>query len=393
MRRDNGHGIILPKSETTEPIYGETYLPRKFKIGVTVEGDNSIDVYINDIGVVVCDDLSGVNILVGGGLGRTHGKQTTFARTAQEMAYVPNEQIPQVLKAIVAVQRDHGNREIRANARLKYLVHTLGIDAFKSLVEAYHGASLDPPRPMKPWRYSDWLGWHDAGDGTLFCGINVEQGRIRDFDGENAPQLRSFLKDAIKNTGCDLILSPSQSIILRNIQPDDKKNIHALMIQHNILPVEAVDPLTRLSMACPALPLCGLAVTEAERYLPTMLTRIRALLDHLSMNREEVLIRMTGCPNGCARPYMAELAFVGDGKSSYQLYIGGSPALTRVGFAYKDRCKVASIEHDLEPLFIMWRDQREHPYESFGDFVHRLGKDALLQFTASYTPTAPLATA
>jgi len=384
MLDDNGRGVVLPSASTVEPIYGDSYLPRKFKIGVTVEGDNSIDVYINDISLVVLDDLSGVNVLVGGGLGRTHGKDTTFARAAEELAFVPNAKVPVVLKAIVAVQRDHGNREVRANARLKYLVHTLGIDVFKALVEAYLGDEcLLKPRPMKPWRYSDWLGWHSAGDGTLFCGFNVEQGRVRDFDGDGNPQWRSFLRSAIDATGCDLTLTPSQSVVLRNLQPLHRAAIDELMGKFAILPVEAIDPIVRLSMACPALPLCGLAVTEAERYLPTMLRRVRLLLDHLGLNGDELLVRMTGCPNGCARPYMAELAFIGDGRMSYQLYIGGSPMLTRVGYAFKDRCQLHTIERDLEPLFVMWRDNRLAS-EAFGDFAHRVGRDVLAAFSSSY---------
>jgi len=386
MRSDNGRGIIT--KDPVEPLYGDTYLPRKFKIGVTVEGDNSIDVYINDIGVVVLED-GGFNVLVGGGLGRTHGKETTFARAADELCRCDETTLPTVLKAIVAVQRDHGNREVRANARLKYLVHTLGVDAFRKLVEAYAGFQLTPPAPMKPWKYSDWMGWHETGDGTRFLGINVEQGRLRDFD--DGPKLRSFLRavfDACPEAA--MILSPTQSMVIRNIKPDQTELVESLMAAHGVKHVEEIDPIVRLGMACPALPLCGLAVTEAERYMPTMLARIRTLLDHLGLDAEEIMVRMTGCPNGCARPYMAELAFVGDGKNSYQLYLGGSPVLTRVGFPYKDRCKVATIEHDLEPLFAMWRDTRATPSEAFGDFVARTGKPALDDFAATYKCTAPI---
>ncbi|KAJ8607917.1 hypothetical protein CTAYLR_008923 [Chrysophaeum taylorii] len=372
-------------TDPVEPLYGSTYLPRKFKIGVTVEGDNSIDVYINDIGVVILEDGS-FNVLVGGGLGRTHGKETTFARAADPLCSATEEDLPLILKAIVAAQRDHGNREVRANARLKYLVHTLKIEGFKSLVETYVGKTLDSPKPMKPWKYSDWMGWHDARDGSLFLGVNVEQGRLRNFD--DGPKLRSFLKDVFKNTDAAMILSPTQSMVLRNIKPAEKTLVEDLMAKHGVKPIEEVDPLVRLAMACPALPLCGLAVTEAERYMPTMLKRIRSLLDFLGLD-DEVLVRMTGCPNGCARPYMAELAFVGDGKASYQLYIGGSPVLTRTGFPYKDRCKVQTIERDLEPLFTMWKDQRT-PNEAFGDFVSRVGKDALLAYANDFSPKAPI---
>lgn len=388
MREDNGRGIIT--NDPVEPLYGDTYLPRKFKMGVTVEGDNSIDVYINDIGIVVLEE-GGFNVLVGGGLGRTHGRETTFARAANELCHATEETLPTVLKAIVAVQRDHGNREVRANARLKYLVHTLGIEAFRSLTSSYCGFELEPPMPMKPWRYSDWMGWHEAGDGTLFVGINVEQGRLKDYQGVNAPQLRSFLRDVFAQCPeTSLILSPTQSMVIRNLSPNQRPVMDGLMERYGIKHIEQVDPIVRLSMACPALPLCGLAVTEAERYMPTMLVRIRNLLDFLDLGAEEIMVRMTGCPNGCARPYMAELAFVGDGRASYQLYVGGSPVLTRVGFPYKDRCKVATIENDLEPLFVMWRDHRDSSTEAFGDFVSRVGKDKLDAFVKSYQCIAPI---
>ena len=280
--------------------------------------------------------------------------------------------------------QDHGNREVRANARLKYLVHTLGVPAFKALVETYTGFELSQPAVLKEWRYSDWMGWHEAGDGSLFCGINVEQGRVIDRPEPEGIKLRSFLRAAIDDFGVGLILSPTQSIVLENVQPKDRVGIELLMAKFNILAIEAVDPLTRLSMACPALPLCGLAVTEAERYLPTMLKRLRAVLDELDMADEEIMVRMTGCPNGCARPYMAELAFVGDGKNSYQLYIGGSPVLTRTGFEYKERCKVKTMEHTLEPLLVMWRDQRKDAYEAFGDFAFRLGQPKLAAFANTH---------
>ncbi|KAJ1461322.1 hypothetical protein M885DRAFT_507240 [Pelagophyceae sp. CCMP2097] len=387
MREDNGRGSVIT-GHPVEPIYGDIYLPRKFKIGVTVEGDNSIDVYINDIGVVVLEDGSGFNVVVGGGLGRTHGKEQTFARAADPFCFATAEELPHVLKAVVAAQRDHGNREVRANARLKYLVHTMGIGNFKSLVEQYTGFSLAPIRQMKEWKYEDWMGWHDAGDGTLFCGIHVDQGRIRDFP--EGPKLRSFLRQAVDDLGVDMILSPTQSIVISKIKPADRPKLEALMAKYDVLPIERVDPLARLAMACPALPLCGLAVGEAERYMPTMIKRVRALLDHLKLDGDEIMMRMTGCPNGCARPYMAELAFVGDGKASYQIYLGGSPVLTRVGFDYGERFKLSTMEHTLEPLFVAWRDQRFGPEEAFGDFVARLGQPALNAFVAAYKPTAPL---
>jgi len=198
------------------------------------------------------------------------------------------------------------------------------------------------------------------------------------------------LRDAVIQGGADLILSPTQSIVLHGILPEKVVMVEGLMAHHNILPIESIDPLTRLSMACPALPLCGLAVTEAERFMPQLIVRVRSLLDHLGLHDDEILMRMTGCPNGCARPYMAELAFIGDGKASYQLFVGGSPVLTRVGFEYKERCKVKTIEHALEPLFAMWRDKRLNKAEAFGDFAQRVEQPALAAFAANYVRTAPI---
>jgi len=382
MKYDSGRGIILPDS--TEPIYGDRYLPRKFKVAVTVPGDNSVDIYINDIGCVVITDengeLEGFNVMVGGGMGRTHNKGTTFARVADHLGYVPKEDMMELLKSILASQRDHGNRDVRANARMKYLVHTLGIDNFRKLVESYFGKPIQPWREMKEWKYNDWMGWWDQGDGKMFLGLHVENGRVKD---EGDFRLKTALRLLVDKYNMNMILSPTQSVILRDIDPKDKDDIDAILREHGILPIEEVDPLNRLAMACPALPLCGLAQTEAERFMPTYLERFRALLDKMNLSEEEVLIRMTGCPNGCARPYMAELAFVGDGPKSYQVWLGGSPILTRTAFPYKAKMKVDDMESLMEPVLAMFIKQRT-PFEAFGDFCHRAGADAIAEFSESY---------
>jgi len=385
MVHDNGRGIVIPGHK--EPLYGTQYLPRKFKIGVTVPGDNSIDIYTNDIGLVVImddkdEELHGFNVMVGGGLGRTHNKETTFARAADHLGFVPKDQITEVCKAILAAQRDHGNREIRANARMKYLVHNLGIDGFKALVESYHGNTIAPWREMKPWRYSDWMGWHEQGDGKLFLGLNIEQGRIKD---SGAVRLKTCMRKLVDNFGLDQVLTPSQSVIFKNIAPTDKPKIEALLAEHGVNLIENVDPLTRLAMACPALPLCGLAVTEAERVMPAYITRLRSLLQKVDLQQEEVMFRMTGCPNGCARPYMAEFALVGDGPGCYQMWVGGSPVLAgRTGWAFKNKVKADSWEAELEPLLHFFKEKRLSSAEAFGDFCFRVGQQALLDYSASY---------
>lgn len=375
MLYDSGRGVVLP--DATEPIYGDRYLPRKFKIGVTVPGDNSLDLYTNDIGCVVvtndAGELEGFNIMVGGGMGRTHNKETTFARAADHLGFVKADDAMELLKCIVASQRDHGNRDVRANARMKYLVHTLGIDNFRKLVESYFGKPIEPWRELPEWKYNDWMGWWEQGDGQLFYGLHVDNGRVKD-DGDF--RLKTALRVLVDKHNLDMILSPTQSIIIRDIDPSIKADVEDILSSHGIKPIEQVDPLSRLAMACPALPLCGLAQTEAERLMPSYLERIRAVLDSVGLADEEILIRMTGCPNGCARPYMAELAFVGDGPKSYQVWLGGSPVLTRTAYPFMAKMDVDDLEKTLTPILQMFIAQRED-YEAFGDFTYRVGAEAI----------------
>lgn len=382
MLYDSGRGIIL--SDSTEPIYGTQYLPRKFKIGVTVPGDNSLDIYTNDIGcVVITDDageLLGFNVMVGGGMGRTHNKENTFARAADHMGFVPKEDIMEVMKAIVAAQRDHGNRDVRANARMKYLVHTLGIEKFKRLVESYVGTEIAPWRDMDEWKYNDWMGWWEQGDGKLFYGQHVDNGRVKD---EGSFRLKSALRTIVDRYDMHSIMSPTQSILFRDIDPKDREGIETILREHGIAPIEEVDPNARLAMACPALPLCGLAQGEAERLMPSYIERMRALLVRMNLPGEEILMRMTGCPNGCARPYMAELAFVGDGPKSYQLWLGGSPVLTRTAYPFMAKMDRDALEDTLEPILAMFIQQRQE-FEAFGDFTHRAGAEAIEAYSKTY---------
>jgi len=387
MLYDSGRGIVLPDAK--EPLYGDRYLPRKFKIGVTVPGDNSLDLYTNDIGVVVIandetGELEGFNIMVGGGMGRTHNKENTFARAADHMGFVPKEDMMELMKSILAAQRDHGNRDVRANARMKYLVHTLGIDNFKALVESYFGKPIQPWKKIAEWKYNDWMGWWDQGDGKLFYGQHIDNGRVKD---EGTFRLKTALRVIIDKYNLATIMSPTQSIIFRDIDPKDKAGIEAILREHGIKPIEEVDPLARLAMACPALPLCGLAQTEAERIMPSYLERIRALLSKMNLDDEEILIRMTGCPNGCARPYMAELAFVGDGPKNYQVWLGGSPVLTRTAWPFLAKMKVDDLEVTLEPILGMFIQQRQQ-FEAFGDFCHRVGAGAIETYSKSYVPNS-----
>jgi len=387
MLKDTGTGIIT--SDPVEPLYGNRYLPRKFKIAVTVPGDNSLDIYTNDIGLVVITDaagkLEGFNVMVGGGMGRTHMKDSTFARAADHLGFVRADDVMELCKSILATQRDHGNREVRPNARMKYLVHTQGIDNFKKLVEGYFGKSIEPFRPMKEWKYMDWMGWHEQGDGNSFLGVNIEQGRVRDFDSDL--RIKTAFRKIVDELDLTMILTPSQSVIFKDVAPSKKDRLNAILAEHGLLQIEKVDPLIRNSMACPALPLCGLAVTEAERRMPEWVANMRKMMNRLDLGSEEVMLRMTGCPNGCARPYMSELALVGDGPDMYQVWLGGSPVLTRVSYTYADKVKYADMEKFLEPVFVNWRDNRK-PGEALGDFTMRLGKEGIKSFCDTYNKAA-----
>jgi sulfite reductase (ferredoxin) len=385
MKHDNGRGVVLP--HPVEPLYGDRYLPRKFKIGVTVEGDNSLDIYTNDIGCVVVmsedgKEHLGFNVMVGGGMGRTHNKESTFARAADHLGYVPKSEMMEVMKCILAAQRDHGNRDVRANARMKYLVHTLGIDNFRKLVESYHGSPIQAWREQKPWKYADWMGWWDQGDGKMFLGVHVDNGRVKD---EGSFRLKSALRAITEKYMRPMIMSPTQSIIISDVEKGDVEGIDQILREHGIKELQDVDPLARLSMACPALPLCGLAQTEAERRMPDYIERIRSILTSLDLDGEEIMMRMTGCPNGCARPYMAELAFVGDGMDTYQIWLGGSPVLTRTAWPYMAKMKDKNLEATMKPLLQMFKEHRME-FEAFGDFCHRVGEARIREYAEPLTP-------
>jgi sulfite reductase (ferredoxin) len=388
-RQRNDHQTNLP--DPKEPIYGEQYMPRKFKIAVTVPGDNSVDIYTQDVSLIVitnaAGDLEGFNVLAGGGLGRTHNKEETFARAADPIGYVAKDDVYDLVKAIVATQRDYGDRTQRRHARMKYLVNDWGVEKFRQRVEKYFGKPLAPFKSLPEFKYKDFLGWHEQGDGKLFYGISIENGRVKD---DGSFQLKTALKTLIQKFSLPMLLTPHQNLILYDISPELKGEIDGILGRSGIQPVEAIDPLVRYAMACPAMPTCGLAITESERAIPAILDRIRALLDRMGLEQDHFVVRMTGCPNGCARPYMAELGFVGMTPESYQIWLGGSPSQTRLAETYMDKMPIADLEKHLEPLFAYFKAARTHngKPESFGDFCHRIGFTALREYVATYVPTS-----
>lgn len=384
-RQKDTNGIN--KNDPIEPIYGQHYMPRKFKIGVTVPGDNSIDIYTNDLGLVVITDangeLQGFNILAGGGLGRTHNKEETFPRMADPIGYVDKEEVYDLVKAIVATQRDYGDRGDRRHARMKYILEEWGVEKFRSTVEGYFGQKIAPYQPLPDWKYQDFLGWNEQGDGKLFFGLHVENGRVKN---EGSFQLKTALKVIIERFELPMRLTANHNIILYEIEPKDQQAIEAILKEQGIITNPAkIDPLTRYAMACPAWPTCGLAITESERILPSVIERIRTLLNRLGLSKEEFVIRMTGCPNGCARPYMAELGFVGSAPNSYQLWLGGTADQTRLARPYLDKMAIDDLEKVLEPIFVYFQQDQQNN-ETFGEFCHRVNFPALQAFSATYTP-------
>lgn len=382
-RQRNTNGTNFPDKE--EPIYGEHYMPRKFKIAVTVPGDNSIDLYTQDVSLVVITnnqgELQGFNVLAGGGLGRTHNKEETFARMADAIGYVEKDDVYDLVKAIVATQRDYGDRTDRRHARMKYLLNDWGVEKFRDTVEGYFGKKLASYKPLPAFKYHDYLGWNEQGDGKLFLGISIENGRIKD-DGNF--RLKTALREIVQQFSLPMRLTANHNIIIYEIEPSHKQALEQVLDQHGIqITPEGIEPLVRYSMACPSLPTCGLAIAESERALPGIIDRIRALLNQLGLEKEHFVVRSTGCPNGCARPYMAELGFVGSAPEAYQVWLGGSPDQTRLAQPYTDRMPIHELESFLEPIFVYFKEARKAK-ENFGDFCDRVGFDAIREFTVTY---------
>jgi sulfite reductase (ferredoxin) len=384
-RQRNGSGTIIHDSE--EPIYGTHYMPRKFKVCVTVPGDNSVDLYSQDLTLVVITnqqgELEGFDVFAGGGLGRTHNKEETFARLADEICYVAKDDVYDLVKAIVATQRDYGDRSDRRHARLKYLINDWGVDKFRTKVEEYFGKSVVPFKPLPEFKYQDFLGWQEQGDGKLFLGISVDNGRVKD---QGSFQLKTALREIVEQFNLPIRLTPHHNVIFYDIEPDQKQLIQEILNRCGIISDPGqIEPLVRYAMACPALPTCGLAITESERAIPGILEQIRGLLDKIGLQDEHFVVRMTGCPNGCARPYMAELGFVGSAPESYQVWLGGSPDQTRLAQPYTEKLHHNDLESFLEPIFVYFKKSRQSG-ESFGDFCDRVGFDAIREFTAQYEP-------
>jgi sulfite reductase (ferredoxin) len=353
-----------------EPIYGKQYLPRKFKIAIAIPPRNDVDVYANDLGFIAqveAGEVKGYTVVVGGGFGMTHGKQDTYPVLAKPLAYVQRDQVIQTAVAIVTVQRDFGNRTDRKRARLKYLIDEKGIEWFKQEVQARLRFVLQAPKEVRWDTVSDILGWHQQGDGKLFCGLWVQEGRIQDAEGVNT---RSAFAKIAQEFGFPVRLTTNCNLIFYNIDPAQKPAVDKILIEHGVQRPEDLTPVRQLAQACVGLPTCGLALAESERAFPGVLDRIERVMADLGLSEEPILIRMTGCPNGCARPYNADIAFVGRAPGKYAFYVGGSLTGERlVGLQQKSVTHAEIPDRVREILEEFVRDRYQG--ETFSDYWGR----------------------
>jgi sulfite reductase (NADPH) hemoprotein beta-component len=368
----DGERIAGSEPDTVEPIYGKTYLPRKFKIAVAVPPSNDVDVFANDLAfIAIADeagDIAGWNVTVGGGMGMTHGEPDTYPRTADVLGFCRTEDVVAISEAVVTVQRDWGDRANRKHARLKYTIEDRGLDAFRTEVERRVGKALDLARPYRFTSAGDCFGWTKGDDSLSHLTLFVENGRVRDA-GHGAQQLTAIRRIAELNIG-DIRLTPNQNIIVANVPVARQDEITRIAAEAGLLPPQS--GLRRNSMACVALPTCGLALAESERYLPELIDALDQRLATHGLTNDDIVIRMTGCPNGCARPYLAEIGLVGKGPGRYNLYLGAAFDGSRLSKLYAEDLDHQGIVSALDPLFAAYGAGRQ-PGERFGEFTIRAG--------------------
>jgi len=354
--------------EDVEPIYGKTYLPRKFKISVAIPPTNEVDIFAQDLGfIAIADDngeLVGFNVTVGGGLGMTHNKPETFPRIADEIGFCTPQQVNEVAEQVVTIQRDHGDRSDRRHARLKYTIQDRGIDWFKQELNQRLGWPLESARDYRFETMSDRYGWTQGEDGKWHYGMYIQNGRLREDGRKGICEIAKILEGEFR-------LTPNQNLVIANVSDKQKPEIQALLEEHNLDTLQ-LSGLRLNSMACVALPTCGLSLAEGERYLPDLVDSIEEILDEAGLRDEEISIRMTGCPNSCARPTLAEIGLIGKAPGKYNLYLGASRNGTRLNKLYRQAIGHDEILEALRPLLLDYSKERKNG-EGFGDYCIRKG--------------------
>ncbi|WP_215787320.1 assimilatory sulfite reductase (NADPH) hemoprotein subunit [Pantoea dispersa] len=353
-----------------EPILGETYLPRKFKTTVVVPPHNDVDLHANDLNFIAIAEngkLVGFNLLVGGGLSIEHGNKATYARTASEFGYLPVEKILDVAAAVVTTQRDWGNRTDRKNAKTKYTLERVGVETFKAEVEKRAGLTFEPIRPYEFTTRGDRIGWVKGIDKKWHLTLFIENGRLLDYPGR--PLKRGIAEIAKVHQG-DFRLTANQNLIVAGVPEAQKAQIEAIAREHGLM--EAVTPQRENSMACVAFPTCPLAMAEAERFLPSFVSKVEEIMHRHGVGEEHIVLRVTGCPNGCGRAMLAELGLVGKAPGRYNLHIGGNRIGTRIPRMYRENITENEILASIDELVARWASERTAD-EGFGDFVIRAG--------------------
>jgi sulfite reductase (NADPH) hemoprotein beta-component len=368
----DGEKIAGGDQEAVEPIYGKTYLPRKFKTVVAVPPSNDVDIFAHDLGfIAILDDkqnVEGWNVTVGGGMGMTHGEPDTYPRTADILGFCQTEDAVAIAEAIVTTQRDWGDRTNRKHARLKYTIEDRGLDAFRGEVEKRIGRKLGSARPFSFSSTGDRYGWTESDDGRAHLTLFVENGRLRDIP--KGPQWLTGLRKIAEIHDGDFRLTANQNVIVANISKANRPRVEALIDEYDLhIPASG---LRRNSMACVALPTCGLALAESERYLPDLIAALDEKLAIHGLAEDDIVIRMTGCPNGCARPYLSEIGLVGKGPGRYNLYLGAAFDGSRLSKLYAEDLNHDQIIEKLSPLFAAYAKQRTSG-ERFGTFLIRAG--------------------
>ncbi len=364
------------KAAEVEPIYGPTYLPRKFKTAFALPEDNCTDVYANDLGFIVVHEdgkILGYNVLAGGGMGVTPSAAKTFPALAKRLGFVPPEDVLAIAEAIVKVQRDFGNRSDRKVARLKYTIHTMGLENFRAKVEEYFGKPLAPCHPADVHGFDDHIGWFEQGDGKFFYGLNVENGRIVDRD---SFQLKSALRQIFTEIRPGVRITAHQSLLFTDLAEADRGRITDILHVHGVKTSEEISTLRRWSMACVALPTCGLAVAESERVLPGLIDSLEPEVAKLGLANDAFTLRMTGCPNACARPYNSDIGIVGRTAGKYTMFLGGRLLGDRLNEQYKDVVPFGDLAKEITAVLAYYKAERQEG-ETLGDFCHRMGIDAV----------------
>lgn len=356
----------------SEPVYGAVYLPRKFKISVSVPEDNSVDALSHDLAVIQIyknNILQGYNLYVGGGFGMTHNKPQTFPRLATGAVFIQKEDLLDAVGAVIKIQRDYGNRANRKQARLKYVIEEKGIEWFRDVFKEYFAKDFELPAPIGDFKIPDHMGWHELGDGNLYLGIVVNSGRIADYD---KIKYRTALREIISEYRPEISLTPDQNIILHGIKPEDKEGIEKKLAAYNVKLREEISDISRYFLSCVSLPTCGKALAEAERVQVPLVEAIENIMKKHDLLERKISIRLTGCPNGCARPYVGDIGIIGRIPGHYSIYIGGDFETTRLNHKILDR-----IPYDNIPdLFdFMFKHYKEHSSEDegYGDFAYRFG--------------------